>query len=139
MYFPIANIGIVIIIRISKRRLMYLWNILKQNENELIRKVFNVQKLVQTKGDWFQMINNERKVMEKSPKWANTDSNELLIRKSTVLPFCTWKRKHLHMKSHSKFSRLLKHNPVRKGSLTWKEICSTNQTVSCCLNFVQKC
>ena len=45
---------------ISKRRLMYLWNILKQNQNELIRKVFNAQKLVKTKGDWFDMINKER-------------------------------------------------------------------------------
>ena len=39
---------------------MYLWNILKQNQNELIRKVFKAQKLVKTKGDWFDMINKER-------------------------------------------------------------------------------
>ena len=39
---------------------MYLWNILKQGENELIRKVFNVQKISQTKGDWFLTVKSER-------------------------------------------------------------------------------
>ena len=61
---------------VSKRRLMYLWNILKQNENELIRKVFNVQKLVQTKGDWFQMINKERE------KYDITESDEEISKMS---------------------------------------------------------
>ena len=61
---------------VSKRRLMYLWNILKQNKNELIRKVFNVQKLVQTKGDWFQMINKERE------KYDITESDEEISKMS---------------------------------------------------------
>ena len=44
----------------SKRRLLYLWTILKHNENELIQKVYNAQKIVQTKGDWFTMLKEER-------------------------------------------------------------------------------
>jgi hypothetical protein len=41
---------------IYKRRLMYLWHILTINENELIYKVYSVQKLQTTKGDWFKII-----------------------------------------------------------------------------------
>ena len=46
---------------LSKRRLLYLWTILRHNENELIQKAYNAQQVVQTKGDWFLMLNNERK------------------------------------------------------------------------------
>ena len=44
---------------ISKRRLMYFWQILRQNENELIKKVYDVQETIYTKGDWCQMIKSE--------------------------------------------------------------------------------
>ena len=57
-YIETAKIPIRFII--SKHRLMYLWNILKQSENELIRKVFNVQKICQTKGDWYLTVESER-------------------------------------------------------------------------------
>ena len=36
---------------VYKRRLMYLWHILNTSENELIHKVYSVQKLKTTKGD----------------------------------------------------------------------------------------
>ena len=45
---------------VSKRRLMYLWNILKKDETELTKKVYNTQKTVRTKGDWFLMVDMER-------------------------------------------------------------------------------
>ena len=45
---------------VSKRRLMYLWHILKQKDDELIRKVYNAQKLKCTKGDWYEMIQSEK-------------------------------------------------------------------------------
>ena len=45
---------------ISKRRLMYYWHIMHQSEDELIRKVYDVQGAVYTKGDWFQMIKSEK-------------------------------------------------------------------------------
>ena len=35
------------------RRLMYLWSILHKKEDELVRQVFNVQRLMPTKGDWW--------------------------------------------------------------------------------------
>ena len=45
---------------VSKRRLMFLWNILKQNNEQLIRKTYNAQKLKTTKGDWYEMIQTEK-------------------------------------------------------------------------------
>ena len=39
-----------------QRRLMYLHNILKKSENELIRKVYETQKSLPTKNDWYQQI-----------------------------------------------------------------------------------
>ena len=34
------------------RRLLYLWDILSKNENELVRKVFDIQKTFSVKNDW---------------------------------------------------------------------------------------
>ena len=45
---------------LSKRRLMYLWHLLHRDKNELIRKIYETQKLKTTKGDWFEIIQNER-------------------------------------------------------------------------------
>ena len=45
---------------ISKRRLNYLWQILTRNDDELIKKVYNTQKVTSTKGDWFGMIQKEK-------------------------------------------------------------------------------
>ena len=39
---------------------MYLWEILRRNKGELIRKVYKVQKVKKTKGDWFQMVQIEK-------------------------------------------------------------------------------
>ena len=45
---------------ISKRRLMYLWHILTRDRNELINKVYFVQSIKCTQGDWFMMIQSEK-------------------------------------------------------------------------------
>ena len=45
---------------VSKRRLLYLWNILKCNDNELIKKTYNAQKVASTKNDWFKLLESER-------------------------------------------------------------------------------
>ena len=45
---------------ISKRRLMYLWHILTRDTNELVRKVYFVQSIKCTPGDWFLMIQSEK-------------------------------------------------------------------------------
>ena len=38
------------------RRLMYFWNILQMNEGELVKRVFNAQKISSTKNDWVLQI-----------------------------------------------------------------------------------
>ena len=39
---------------------MYLHNILIKPKNELIRKVYEVQKLLPTKGDWYQQVVDDK-------------------------------------------------------------------------------
>ena len=49
---------------IYKRRLMYLWHILNTSENELIHKVYSVQKLKTTKGDWFGLVQRTKEILD---------------------------------------------------------------------------
>ena len=44
----------------AKRRFMYLWEILHRDKDELIRKVYEAQKLQYCKGDYFQIVKEER-------------------------------------------------------------------------------
>ena len=39
---------------------MFLWHIISRNKTELIRKVYEVQKLCPTKGDWSLLIDDEK-------------------------------------------------------------------------------
>ena len=39
---------------------MYLHNIMKKSKNELIRKVYETQKLLPTKNDWFQLVSEDK-------------------------------------------------------------------------------
>ena len=43
-----------------QRRLMYLHHILKRPQHELIRKVYETQKSLPTKNDWYQQISEDR-------------------------------------------------------------------------------
>ena len=40
---------------------MYLWTILKQKDDQLIRKTYNAQQLKTTKGDWYEMVQGEKR------------------------------------------------------------------------------
>ena len=44
----------------AKRKFMYLWQILHRDENELISKVYKTQKLTHTRGDWYQIVKDDR-------------------------------------------------------------------------------
>ena len=48
---------------IAKRRLMFLWNILHRDITEIIRKVYEVQKISEMKGDWFETVRKIKKNM----------------------------------------------------------------------------
>ena len=39
---------------------MYLWHLLHTNSKELIKKVYDTQKLIPTKGDWVETVSKER-------------------------------------------------------------------------------
>ena len=41
---------------IAKRRLMFLWNILKRDKKEMIRKVYEAQKVEGLKDDWAETV-----------------------------------------------------------------------------------
>ena len=43
---------------------MYLWQILHRDTDELVRKVYETQKLKPCKGDWFTIMQNERSKYE---------------------------------------------------------------------------
>ena len=45
---------------LSKRRLMYLWNILHRNENELLKRFYIAQKLSRTKNDWTELVEKDK-------------------------------------------------------------------------------
>ena len=46
---------------IMKRRLMYLHHILQRSESEIIRRVYEIQKLIPTRNDWFGLVRNTMK------------------------------------------------------------------------------
>ena len=39
---------------------MYLWHILSRDETELIRRVYNTQKVGHNTGDWFGMVEQDK-------------------------------------------------------------------------------
>ena len=49
---------------ITKRRLMYLWNILQRDGKELLKKVYLAQQVVQTKHDWAELVTMDKLDME---------------------------------------------------------------------------
>ena len=44
---------------LTGRRLLYLWDILQKNESELVRKVYNSQKLFTAKNDWILQVKSD--------------------------------------------------------------------------------
>ena len=44
----------------AKRRFMYLWQLLHRDNDELVCKVYQTQKLTHTRGDWYEITKNER-------------------------------------------------------------------------------
>ena len=45
---------------LSKRRLLYLWNILNRNDNELLKRFYHTQKLLRTKNDWVELVEQDK-------------------------------------------------------------------------------
>lgn len=49
---------------LSKRRLLYLWNILHRDENELLQRVYLAQKVSKTKNDWSELVEKDKSDFE---------------------------------------------------------------------------
>ena len=62
MYADTGKLDLKSIIQI--RRLMFLWQILSRNESELIHRVYQSQKISSNKGDWFRMIESDKKELD---------------------------------------------------------------------------
>ena len=63
-----------------KRRLMYYWNILQMTDAELVKRVFNVQKISPCKNDWVLQI-------EEDLRSCKIDENEEQIKKMKKYSF----------------------------------------------------
>ena len=119
-----------------KRRLMYLQTILKKSKTELVRKVYEVQKMISTKNDWFQLVEENRRDLKinKSDEEIETMSKErfkLIVNKS------------VEKKAMEYLNNLaLKHEkakPLVKGKLTREKYFLdpnfTKVKLSCCLPY----
>ena len=49
---------------IQTRRLMYLWHLLSQDESELIRRIYDTQKISNSPGDLVRLIEADKKELE---------------------------------------------------------------------------
>ena len=61
---------------LTVRRFMYLWHILSRDTNELIRKIYDAQKCNLNKGDWVQIMLDERE------KYGLLESDETIAKMS---------------------------------------------------------
>jgi hypothetical protein len=61
---------------LAVRRFMYLWHILSRDTSELIRKIYDAQKCNVNKGDWVQIMQEERK------KYGLVESDETIAKMS---------------------------------------------------------
>ena len=62
IYMDTGKLKFRYLIRI--RRLMYLWHILNRNNSELIRRIYEAQKLSNNTGDWIKLVEADKKELE---------------------------------------------------------------------------
>ena len=95
---------------IAKRRFMYLWQIVRQNEEQLLKKGYNAQKLRPTKGDWFKMIQEEKikfgidETDDQISKLSKNKFKRIIEKKVNSFAFKTLK---VRASSHSKSLKIL--------------------------------
>ena len=62
LYIETGKFNIKSLIQI--RRLMYLWHILNRNKSELIRRIYEAQKMNNNSGDWIKLVESDKKELE---------------------------------------------------------------------------
>ena len=93
----------------SKRRFMYLWEILHRDTDELVRKVYETQKLSHNKGDWYLIMQNERakyEISESDDEISKMSQNK--FRKIVEKKIHQYALKHLNTMAskHSKSTKI---------------------------------
>jgi hypothetical protein len=73
---------------ISLRRIMYLQNILKRPDNELVNRIYEAQKENPVTGDWTEMVKNDFKMI-------NVELNESQIKDESKMEFKNRIKKHI--------------------------------------------
>ena len=63
----------------AKRRLMYLWQLLHRDEDELVSKGYKTQKLTHTRGDWYQIVKDDKL------KYGIAESDQELLRQTVYI------------------------------------------------------
>ena len=67
---------------LSKRRCMYLWHIVHRDTDELIWKIYEAQRCKPNKGDWFEILQTERRalnILESDEEIAKMSRNKFKI------------------------------------------------------------
>ena len=93
---------------LCKRRLMYLWHILHRDKTELIRKIYETQKLKQVKGDWFKILEAEKSKLN----IQLTDSD---ISKMSREKFKSLISQRIHLKAEEYLKKLASGHSKSKG------------------------
>ena len=91
---------------------MYLWQILSRSEDELIHKVYSVQKLRTTKGDWFQIVNDLKEMLS----FEKTDEEISRMKKDT---FKSYVDKKIDLAAFEYLQKLAKKHS--KSEFSWTQ------------------
>ena len=105
---------------IAKRRLMYLWNVLNRNENDLLKRFILAQKVRPTKNDWVELVQKDKadykinlsdEEISKTKKSKYEKLVEEAVRKKTICDL------NKVAENHSKSEHLMKANLKREQYL----------------------
>ena len=62
IYIDTGKLNIKSILQL--RRFMFLWHILQRDKTELIRRIFEAQKISYSNGDWIKLIEEDKKELD---------------------------------------------------------------------------
>ena len=96
---------------ILKRKLMYLWHLLHREDNELIKKVYMTQKVINTKGDWVEALIKERKDLKLAvtdEEIAKMSKNKFKVIVDIAIEAKALENLNATAHSHSKSKKLVK-------------------------------
>ena len=93
---------------------MYLWHILSREETELIRRIYNTQKISNSVGDWYNLVQND-----KSELGIDLTDNE--IQKVSQNSFKNYLKSKAKI-SHLQYINKMKSTHSKSGNLNCKQL-----------------